>query len=230
MSRPVVVVRPEPGCAATADAGHGLGLDIACHPLFVMQPVAWDRPAGRFDGLLIGSANALRLAGPGLDQLADLPVYAVGEATAAVARERGMRIVTAGSGGLQALLDSLGDQSLRLLRLAGEERVPLAPPAGIEIVERVAYRSVACPAPPALAETVQSGAIVLLHAAAAARHFSAECDRLGIDRQRVSLAALGPRIAAAAGQGWGALSSASEPTDRALLALAHEMCHEPFVG
>ena len=214
----------------TARAGRELGLDVVCHPLSAIEPTPWALPPGKFDGLLLGSANALRHAGPAVEKLVDIPVYAVGNSTASAAAEHRLRVAAVGSGGLQALLETLDGQRLRLLRLAGEERVVLSPPPGIEIVEAIAYRSVERPMSPDLAEMLQGGAVVLLHAAGAARHFANECDRIGIPRDRISLAALGPRIAAAAGEGWREVRSAPQPNDPALLALAREMCHEPFVG
>jgi uroporphyrinogen-III synthase len=71
------------------------------------------------------------------------------------------------------------------------------------------------------------GALVLLHSAAAARHFAAECERLAVQRGAIRLAALGPRIAEAAGAGWADVRSATEANEPALLALARDMCHEP---
>ncbi len=68
-------------------------------------------------------------------------------------------------------------------------------------------------------------ALVLLHSAATARHFANECDRLGLARGSITLAALGPRIAAAAGDGWAAIHIASRPDDAALLAMAQELCN-----
>ena len=81
-----------------------------------------------------------------------------------------------------------------------------------------------------MADRLGQGALVLLHSAAAARHFAAECDRCGVPRGAVRLAALGPRIAAAAGEGWREVRSAAEPREAALLALARQMCHEPREG
>jgi uroporphyrinogen-III synthase len=115
---------------------------------------------------------------------------------------------------------------LRLLRLTGAEHVPVAPRPGLEIETRVAYESVPLPLPHAAASRLAGGALVLLHSAAAARHFAAECDRLDIARFGIRLAAMGPRIAAAAAGGWQEVRSASEPSETALLALARDMCHE----
>lgn len=226
MSLPVLAIRPEPGCSATVAAGKALGLVIEPCPLSELRPLDWSIPSGNFDGLLLGSANALRLGGPLVDKLVDKPVYAVGKTTAEEARRRGLRVARSGEGGLQALLDSLAGESLRLLRLAGRERMPLTPPSGISIETAIVYESHALLLTERAAEFIRGGALVLLHSAAAARHFASECDRLAVHRGDIRLAALGSRIAEAAGAGWAALRSAAEPNEAALLALACDMCHD----
>jgi uroporphyrinogen-III synthase len=214
----------------TVHAGHDAGLVIEPCPLFEITPVDWSLPEGPFDGLLIGSANALRLAGPQLARLAGTPVYAVGEMTAAAAWERGFTTAAIGGGGLQSVLDDLTGKRLRLLRITGEAHVSLSLPAGVEIVTVVAYRAQPKPLPPSLAAKLSAGCLVLLHSAEAARHLAAEVERLGLPRAHIALAALAPRIAEAAGEGWAAVRAARQPNDPALLALAREMCHEPFPG
>lgn len=225
MSLPIVAIRPEPGCSATVERGARAGLAIEPWPLFEVRPLAWDPVPDRVDGLLLGSANAVRQAGPGLDAYRGMATYAVGRATAAAAEAAGLRIAAVGRGGLQPLLDTLRPP-LTLLRLAGEEHVPLRRPLGVVIESRIVYRNAPVPLPEGLAETLRQGALVLLHSAAAARHLAAECDRAGVPRGRVALAALGPRIAEAAGTGWRECRAAAEPRDAALLALVRDMCHE----
>jgi uroporphyrinogen-III synthase len=226
----IIAIRPEPGCSATVEAGRSTGLAIEGHPLFEIRPLAWNPPGDdSFDALLLGSANAIRHAGPALARLRDKPAYAVGDTTAAAAEAAGLTVAAVGQGELQALLDTLAGP-LRLLRLTGAEHVSLTPPRGIEIVTRIAYESVPLPLPRSLAEKLGTGALVLLHSAAAARHFASECDRCGVPRNAVSLAALGPRIAAAAGDGWRQVRAAAEPREAALLALARDMCQEPGGG
>jgi uroporphyrinogen-III synthase len=68
---------------------------------------------------------------------------------------------------------------------------------------------------------------VLLHSAATARHFASECDRLGLARSAVTLAALGPRIAASAGGGWAAVHTAPRPDEAALLEMVFDLCDKP---
>jgi len=224
----IFAIRPEPGCTATVIAGRAFGLTIEACPLFEIRSLSWNPPpAERIDALLLGSANAIRHGGPALAAFRGKPAYAVGDATAAEAEAAGFPIAATGRGGLQSLLNEAAAEPLRLLRLAGTEHVPLAPPPGVEIETRFAYDAVPLPLPETVAARLHFGGLVLLHSAAAVRHFASECDRCGIARSGIGLVALGPRIAEAAGEGWGELRAAAEPREAALLALARDMCHEP---
>ena len=51
---------------------------------------------------MLTSANAIRHGGAGLERLRSLPVHAVGEATAAAAREAGFAVAGIGEGGCRA--------------------------------------------------------------------------------------------------------------------------------
>ncbi len=219
-----LALRPEPGLSATLEKARALGLAITGLALSEIRPVAWDcpDPAG-FDGLLIGSANAFLHGGPNLALLDDKPAYVVGAATADAARAAGFSVAMTGSGGLQGVLDAI-PAPCHLLRIAGEEHILLTAPAGVQFTEVIAYRSLALPLDPAAPLLTEGGALVLLHSAATARHFAEECDRLGLPRDAIALAALGPRIATAAGEGWAAVRTASRPDETALLALARELC------
>lgn len=222
---PVLILRPEPGCSATLAAARQAGLEAYGAPLFEIVPVKWDAPdSGSIDGILLGSVNALRHGGPQLAPYLGMAAHVVGEVTAAAARTAGFAVSTIGTGGLQAVLDQLAGQKLTLLRLAGAEHVAIRTPQDIRLITRIVYGSKALPLPPAIADVLGGGGVVLLHSAVAARHFAAECDRQGIDRSGIKLATLGPRIAVAAGQGWGSVRSAHAPDDSALLALAAELC------
>jgi uroporphyrinogen-III synthase len=225
--KPVIVIRPQPGCDATVTAARALGLDAQGFPLFETRPVAWRPPApDAFDAVLIGSANALRHAGPALGAYAGKPAYAVGAATADAARHAGLDVVVAGSGGLQRVLAQVAPDHRQLLRLCGRERVALDPSPGTAIEERVVYASEPLPFPPDLEALLHRPAVVLLHSAEAAQRFAGLCDANHIARAGLALAALAPRVARAAGSGWAALRSAPSPGDAALLALAQEMCQE----
>ena len=224
---PVIAIRPEPGCTATVDAARAMGLNALGHPLFAVAPVAWEAPPPEsFDALLLGSANALRHAGPGLAAYCGKPAYAVGETTAQAAREAGLDVVLTGCGGLQAVVGMLSPDHRRLLRLTGQARVPLIPPPDSTLAERVVYASEPLPMGEALAAPLRAGALVLLHSAEAARHFAAESARLGLDRARISLVLIGPRLIEAVGTGWRAMAIAATPDDQALLATARQLCQE----
>lgn len=232
MNRALLVVRPEPGNSATMAAARALGLTAWGEALFRIAPTAWNPPpAPEFDAVLIGSANALRHGGQALAGYAALPAYVVGEATAEAARVGGFTVAATGTGGLQNLLDRLShDGRRRVLRLAGAEHVALTPAEGTEIVTEVVYEALPLPMSADCAARLGQGAVALLHSAAAARHFAAECARLRVDRGAVALACLGPRIADAAGEGWATVASAERPDDTALLALAREMCQNAGFG
>lgn len=226
MTRRLLSIRPEPGAAATLAAGHARGLKIASVPLFALVDRAWEPPSpDSVDALLLGSANAVRLAGPGLGVFAGKPVHAVGQATAEAARGAGLTVASTGEGRLQTVLDRVAPPRT-LLRLAGEEHVPLSPPAGVSLVTRIVYAAEPKPLPAVAEALLHDGAVVLLHSAAAARYLAAECDRLEVDRGQVSLAAMAPRIADAAGGGWRDCRAAATPDEQALLALAADLCHD----
>lgn len=226
MSLHCLALRPEPGLSATLEKARALGLGMTGCALSEIRSVVWDcpDPAG-FDGLLIGSANAFLHGGPHLTGLLGKPVYAVGAATADAARAAGFAVAMVGSGGLQGVLDAISAPA-QLLRIAGEEHVPLTAPAGVSFTEVIAYRSCPLPLDPAAPVLASGTALVLLHSAATARHFASECARLGLAKPAIALAALGPRIAAAAGAGWGAVHTAPRPDEAALLEMAIELCNK----
>lgn len=219
---PLVVIRPEPGNHATCATARERGVEALGFPLFTIEPLVWHAPDGDFDAILAGSANVFRHGGPALDRLKDVPVIAVGETTAASARAAGFTVSRIGEGGLQPVVATLPPG--RYIRIAGEDRVELAPPAGVRIETAVAYAARRSPLPRDLAHILEEGAVVLLHSGEAARHFTSECERLGIAKQSIYLACLAPRIAAMAGNGWGGIATAQARTDAMLLELAIGMC------
>ena len=227
---PIVAIRPQPGNRSTLAAAQELGLVVCGHPMFSVEPLPWTCPdPARFDGLALGSANAIRHGGDQLRHLRALPVHAVGEATAQAARSAGFTVAGVGTGDLAALLAGMTGP-LRLLRLAGEEHVAAVPPPGIVVETCTVYTVRALPCPEPLSMLLHEGCVVLLHSAAAARHFARECERIAVRRERVALACLAPRVVAAAGRGWRAVASANSPTDAALLALAGQMCQTDAIG
>lgn len=220
---PVIVIRPEPGNAATLAAAQALGLDARGYPLFDMAPAPWSAPdPAPYCALLVGSANVFRLGGAGLARLRGLPVHAVGAVTAEAGSAAGFAVASIGEGGLQPMVSALPPG--RYLRLAGEKRVPLAMPEGVEVDDVVVYAAAGLPMPPELIRLLADPAVVLLHSGEAAAHFAAESARVGVVRGNVALACLAPRIGLMAGEGWQNIEIAETRSDQAVLALAVQMC------
>jgi len=217
--RRVLVLRPEPGAAATVELARACGLEAIAVPLFKVEPVAWETPdAATFDALLLTSANALRCGGPGLKALRGLPVHAVGEASAGAARSAGFDIASAGEAGVERLLGSI-DPDLKLLHLCGEDRRS-AEGMRQAITPVTVYRSRAIDAPDLAGAP---GTVALVHSSRAGARLAA----LIGERGSIMVAAISAAAAAVVGGGWAAVETAERPSDDALLALAARLCNKP---
>lgn len=214
--KPLLVLRPEPGNAATCDRARAMGLDPVSCPLFAVEAVAWSAPdPSSFDHILFTSANAPRTGGPGLASLTTLTALAVGPATAAAAQSAGFKVAVTGTDGVDALLAALPG-SQRLLHLAGADHRPAQSRHHVDAV--VVYRSVAVAAP-----VLPSGALVApVHSPRAGQRFA----ELAPDRTSITIAAISPAAAAACGRGWEKVEIAEQPSDAALLALAARLCQD----
>lgn len=213
MSRPLAVLRPEPGNAATARAIEALGRSALRLPLFRIVPLAWaGPPADAHDALILTSANAVRQAGAALQAYATLPVHAVGAATAAAARAAGLHVVATGNADGQALLDAAERAGVRcaLLLTARERAVADHPVLG---AIRAVYAS----------EAVEGVDVTLLHGTVALVHSQRAARRLAMlvrERGSVAVAAIAPAVADALGSGWRAVVVAARPDDAATVAAA----------
>jgi uroporphyrinogen-III synthase len=219
--RRLYVLRPEPGASATVERAHGIGLDAAALPLFVVEPIEWPVPdPADFDNLLLTSANALREGGERLAALRLLPVLAVGGATAAAARSAGFDVVGVGDAGIDELLARAAPDA-KLLHLCGEHRrIPAS--AQQHITSLPVYRSRALPAP---AVQALRGQVAAVHSPRAAARLAELADRAF--RATVRLAAISDAAAVAAGDGWEEVAVAAKPNDGELLALAARLCQNP---
>ena len=120
--RRVFVFRPEPASRRTISKARELGLDAVSIPLFDLEKLDWSPPdPSSFDGLLLTSANTVKMGGDRLDRYRGLPVHAVGEGTAVAAEVAGLGIASIGGGGIDQLLAGV-DPEARLLHLCGEDR------------------------------------------------------------------------------------------------------------
>jgi|SRR6187401_1967035 len=122
----LLVTRPEPDATRTARALRTLGHEVLVAPLLAMLPIAADF-AGRYDGVLMTSANAARalVSHPRAAELTLLPCLTVGDRTAEAARTAGFADATSAEGALSDLVDLVASRfasSARVLYLAGEDR------------------------------------------------------------------------------------------------------------
>ncbi len=217
--RCVLVLRPEPGASATVDRAREHGLDAVAVPLFEVEPLEWEAPdSAGFDGLLLTSANAVRLAGGQLQDLRGLPAYAVGNATCEAAREAGFHVSAVGEDGVDGLLGSIKPE-LRLLHLCGEHRLePAEARQKLTAIPVYASRAVEDP------DLDAAGSFVtLIHSPRSGRRFA----ELVGDRGSIAIVAISPAAADAVGSGWERVETAPEPSDNALLVLAARLCNIP---
>ena len=218
----LLIIRPQPGADVTAQRAAALGIVTLVIPLFEVRPVAWTVPTSQaYDALMITSANVVLHGGAELVRLRNLPVLAVGAATAAHFKAAGFSIAVTGDRGAAELIEAAAAKGFeKILWLTGADHIALDPPASVKVDSFPVYRAHALPPPHALAAALHRPAIIALHSPRAARLFSQICGDLGIDKSHQSLAALSPAIANAAGPGWQFIAVAERPTDAALLAAA----------
>ncbi|MBR2171682.1 uroporphyrinogen-III synthase [Sphingopyxis sp.] len=221
---PLIVTRPEPGNAATVERARAMGFDARAMPLFAARAIDWRLPAsGDFDALLLTSAFAARLAGRGLAELAALPVYAVGAATARAAEAAGLAVAMTGSSGAQRLLDDMTSENIHnILWLCGRDRSEFDARAAA-ITALPCYAVDPAPMPAEWDALIAAPATLLAHSARAAARIS---QLVGDARAHLSLVAISPAAAASAEGGWRDLAIAEQPDDVAILAQARALWHK----
>lgn len=219
MSRPLLILRPEPGASETARAAARLGLKAEVRPLFAIGAVDWAPPdPNRYDALMITSANAARMASDALHLYAGLPLYAVGGRTAEALALAGLSDARIGPGDAQGLAAMMArDGRRRIVHLCGADRRDFDPGA-LKIDAIAVYRANVIDPPPSLADAAEH--VALLHSPRAARTFAACVPA----RSDVRIAAISAATAEAAGEGWAARAIAATPDDAALLAAAAGLC------
>ncbi len=228
-SRLVWVTRARPGAEATAVRLRSMGFEPVLAPLFEIRPTA----GGPIDlagvgALAFTSANGLA-AFVARSPERGLPVFAVGEATAAAAREAGFVSVISADGDVAALARVIATSA----PFGGEVLSPgPAEPAGdltgaltalgVPARTLVVYESVAR-APDARTVAVIPGlAAVLLHSPRASRVLAAHL----ADQPAPALTALCLSKAVAAplrASGLASVRAAAAPTEAALLQLLADM-------
>lgn len=210
----LLVLRPEPGASETAARARAIGLEPIVAPLFEIIAVGGPPvEAGRYDAVLLTSANGARNAPAGLTAL---PCFAVGESTARAARSAGFGEVRTGpcdGAAAAAMMASAGVK--RALHPCGLDHLPVEA-EGVEIERRVVYS-----AEPVHRGRFQGPAVAMIHSARAGARFA----QLAGERGTIAVAAISRAAAAAAGEGWAAKAVAEAPRDQALLELAAKLCN-----
>src|ERR1700733_15762101 len=104
----VLVTRPHPDNETTAATLRSRGFEVLLAPMLRFEPIAFqDDTDARYGAVIVTSANALRGIEPHIagHRLLQLPLYAVGEHTAAAARRLGFSKVIPANGDATALRD-----------------------------------------------------------------------------------------------------------------------------
>jgi uroporphyrinogen-III synthase len=124
----LLVTRPEPECERTAALLRGRGHEVLLMPLLRIEPIRHaELGAGPWAAVLFTSANAVRAvaAHRRFGELADLPVYTVGQRTQAAAAAAGFTAIMSADGDVNALVRLIASKppptNFPLLYCAGED-------------------------------------------------------------------------------------------------------------
>jgi uroporphyrinogen-III synthase len=227
----VLITRPEPGASETAARVTALGYQPVVAPLLDIQALRGSLPpSGRMQAILATSGNAI----PSLPAShRHLPLYTVGEATAARARAAGFAQVVSADGDAAALASLVaqrcdrhaGPLLLAAARGQGEALAADLRAHGFSVNRRIVYAANLVAHLPAIArDAFASGGLT------AALHFSAEtarqcvrllrAARLHEAVQSVDALAIGrPAAVALQALPWRRILVAAQPNQEAMLAL-----------
>jgi uroporphyrinogen-III synthase len=165
----VIITRPIQDAEPLKTRIEELGCEVMLAPL--METVANDVPADAFanaTAIVATSRNALTAlaASPVLATLTPLPLYVVGPATAAAARDIGFARIVEGPGRAEDLAPMLRARAAgeRLIYLRGDvvafDLESALAESGVNVVPVLAYRSVEAKAlPPDVIKALQTGGI-----------------------------------------------------------------------
>ncbi|MEO1194290.1 MAG: uroporphyrinogen-III synthase [Pseudomonadota bacterium] len=226
----LLVTRPEPEAARFAAVLRTAGHQASVAPLLTIEalpPPEADLLRG-LDALAVTSARTLTVFAPAA--LLDLPLFAVGEATAKAARAAGFRQVQAAGGdalALSRLLRQRLPRASRILHPGGVHQArdlhALLEGSGLVLIAQPVYRARAVASLPdaacaALSDEGLEG--VSFFSPRTAKTFVSLTLESGLQRRLPSLFAfcLSPAVAAGlAGSQWRAIQIAPQPTAEALL-------------
>ena len=147
-----LITRPREDARALAKLLGGLGIECVIEPLLTIEPVKdAEIDFTGVQAVLLTSSNGARAlaAGDGAGGWRDLPVFAVGEATANAAREAGCRRVVGAGGDVDALaklvVERLDPKGGALLHVSGThvagDLAGLLATAGFKVRRAVIYEA-----------------------------------------------------------------------------------------
>jgi uroporphyrinogen-III synthase len=221
----ILITRPEPGAARTAERLREIGFEPVVLPLTRIVRLAFEIPESEFDGLVVTSAQALN--GGDFSRLSFLPMIAVGEMTAKAALAAGFSDVLTANGFVESVakraIEAL-KPGARLLYICGKVRRPeletLLRTAGFFMEAVETY----CAAPVEYAEGALAEALggepfdaVVLMSAVAAELFGGLAARPQL--QHALLVCFSPRIADAAKGAGSLIAVTREATEESLMDL-----------
>lgn len=231
----LLVTRPEPDASETATRLRALDIDAVVDPLLFSRTLTTTLPAADgFAALAITSANALRALDErgGISRLQALPVYAVGDRTAAAARAYGFARVVSAEGNLDDLVTLLAHAGVdgpvlypTARQQAGDLARALAP-HGVMVITAAIYEM--RPAERLTAELADCDG-ALFYSRRTAETFTRLAPATGRERPGIlclSEAVAEPLLAAH----FVRVSLADHPSEEAMMALALSFAREQKMG
>ena len=238
MNDKTLIIRPQPDADRDVACLERYQVPAAAIPVMrgITMQVTWPDP-GQFQGIVLTSRHAVDRLPTSPDAAAwrDLPVFAVGHATAAAAMAAGFEHIFTGPGNGAGLVPAIaayfGRTSLTSQpRLVwpratdiGFDMVTALAPYGIRLdpvaVYQMVPRSDVTEAIRVVLATIQDGALVAMSARSVSLWRDA-LDAVGHGPERICLIAGSDAIAAAAGNGWREIFVARHPRRSRLLAIA----------
>jgi uroporphyrinogen-III synthase len=232
----LLVTRPEPDASETAARLRALDIDAVVEPLLTSQTLTTTLPpADGFTALAITSANALRaLHDRGeIPRLRGLPVYTVGDRSAAVARDFGFAQVVSAEGNVDdliALLAGAGVDGPVLYPTARQQAGNLAKalaPRGVMVITAAVYEMAAAGALTADLTTFDGALFYSRRTAETFAHLApADAHRARPGMLCLSEAVAEPLLAAH----FVRVSLADHPSEEAMMALALSFARDQKLG
>jgi len=202
----MLVTRPEPDASETAARLSALDIEAVVEPLLIAQTLPTTLPpADGFAALAVTSGNALRALDERgeLPRFRSLPVYAVGDRTAALARKFGFARVVSARGNLHDLVALLARAGIdgpvlypAARRQAGDLAKALAP-HGVMVITAAIYDMAPAPAlSPATLAGLETGALAaaLFYSRRTAETFAAHAASLR-DKAKLGMLCLSEAVA-----------------------------------